>query len=246
MTRSQTASGVSPAGEKSSLMPATFARPSMRSPAAAMTASIASCFVRSPATVTMSASGSSALRASSFSAAMSLAITRPPSRAMREAVALPMPEAAPVTITVLPAKRPEVSFSFQPSDSSSSGISPPLAAAHQVVDDRLGELALAHRDELLQGQASTGGEEFGVGAGLLEECADEGPAVGSFIQSPMVECAVRAMLFLLVRVSQAVRLLIFQCTPEYARKVPRPRSEKARQSVLEAMRRALAADGTRP
>ena len=54
-------------------MPATFASPSMRSPAAATTASIASCFVRSPATVTMSASGSSALKASSFSAAMSLA-----------------------------------------------------------------------------------------------------------------------------------------------------------------------------
>ena len=36
---------------------------------------------------------------------------------------------------------------------------------------------------------------------------------------------------------------MFQCTPLYARMVPRPRSEKARQSVLEAMRRALAADG---
>ena len=36
---------------------------------------------------------------------------------------------------------------------------------------------------------------------------------------------------------------MFQCTPEYARWVPRPRSEKARRSVLDAMRRALAADG---
>ncbi|KJL24423.1 Nucleoid occlusion factor SlmA [Microbacterium oxydans] len=36
---------------------------------------------------------------------------------------------------------------------------------------------------------------------------------------------------------------MFQCTPEYGGWVPRPRSEKARQSVLDAMRRALAADG---
>ena len=105
MTLSHTASVVSLVGEKSSLMPAMFARPSMVSPAAAMTASIASCVVRSPATVVMSASGNSALRASSFSVEMSAAMTRPPSQAMRTAVALPMPDAAPVTMTVLWVKR---------------------------------------------------------------------------------------------------------------------------------------------
>ncbi len=39
---------------------------------------------------------------------MSAAMTRPPSLAIRRAVAWPMPEAAPVTMTVLPANRPVV------------------------------------------------------------------------------------------------------------------------------------------
>ena len=39
---------------------------------------------------------------------MSAAMTRPPSLATRRAVARPMPEPAPVTMTVLPAKRPAV------------------------------------------------------------------------------------------------------------------------------------------
>jgi len=39
---------------------------------------------------------------------MSTAMTRPPSRATRDAVARPMPDAAPVTITVRPSNRPGV------------------------------------------------------------------------------------------------------------------------------------------
>ena len=39
---------------------------------------------------------------------MSAATTRAPSRARRSAVARPMPEPAPVTIAVLPVKRPGV------------------------------------------------------------------------------------------------------------------------------------------
>ncbi len=181
-------------------MPATFASPSMRSPAAASTASIASCVVRSPATVTMSASGSSALRASSFSAAMSLAITRPPSRAMREAVALPMPEAAPVTMTVLPAKRPAVTFSVQPSEASSSGISPLFAARTRSSTTDCGSWPWLMATSCCSGSPSTGVRSSGSAPVCSKRPRMSGPPVGSFIQSPMVECAVRAMLFLLARV----------------------------------------------
>jgi hypothetical protein len=55
-----------------------------------------------------------------------IAMTRPPSRAMRDAVARPIPEAAPVTITVLPVNRTAVSCSFQPVSGSSVGMTPPF------------------------------------------------------------------------------------------------------------------------
>ncbi len=131
MTRSHMASVVSCSGEKSSLMPATLARPSMRAPAAATIASTDSWAVMSPATVTISAAAPrrSAANASSFSAEMSTAITRPPSRATRDAVARPMPLAAPVTMTVLPAKRPGVTFSTQPVGADSPGATPPFACS---------------------------------------------------------------------------------------------------------------------
>jgi hypothetical protein len=48
----------------------------------------------------MSASGSDAANSSRRSEEMSTATTRPPSRAIRDAVARPIPEAAPVTMMV--------------------------------------------------------------------------------------------------------------------------------------------------
>ena len=90
------------------MMPATFASASMRPPAAATTAATVSSVEMSPATGTRSSPAFSATRSSRRSLLMSAAMTRPPSLAMRSAVAWPMPEAAPVTMTVLPANRPVV------------------------------------------------------------------------------------------------------------------------------------------
>ena len=53
-TRSQMASDVSWAGEKSSFTPAMFARPSMRDPAVPTIRSMSACWVMSPATTTTS------------------------------------------------------------------------------------------------------------------------------------------------------------------------------------------------
>lgn len=100
----------------------------MRSPAAATIASTVSCFVMSPAT-RITASPSSARTSSRRSALMSTAITRPPSRATRDAVARPMPDAAPVTTTVLPPNRPGVITSRQPVCSASARATPPLACS---------------------------------------------------------------------------------------------------------------------
>ncbi len=90
----------------SSMIPATLAIASIWSPAASRIAPSAASSVMSAATGTISASANSAAKSSRRSCEMSTAITRPPSRATREAVARPIPEPAPVTMTVLPVNRP--------------------------------------------------------------------------------------------------------------------------------------------
>ena len=108
-------------------MPATFASASILSPAAVTIASMSVCWVMSPVTVTISASGKASRKEVSRSPVTSTAMTRPPSRAMRDAVARPIPEAAPVTITVLPVNRTGVSCSFRPVSGTSVGTTPPFA-----------------------------------------------------------------------------------------------------------------------
>ena len=105
-----------------SMMPATLARPSMRSPAAFTIDSISASLVMSPVTVTMVPSGDACASASSRSAVTSTAITRPPSAMICSAVALPIPDAAPVTMTVFPVNR-----SADAAELDSSGMTPPLA-----------------------------------------------------------------------------------------------------------------------
>ena len=78
----------------------------MRSPAAATISATFASLVMSATSVTMSAPSCSPANSSRRSCDTSTATTRPPSRAMRDAVARPMPEPAPVTMTVLPLKRP--------------------------------------------------------------------------------------------------------------------------------------------
>ena len=85
------------------------------------------CWVMSPVTVTISASRQGLPESGESFGRTSTAMTRPPSRAMRDAVARPIPEAAPVTITVLPVNRPAVTCSFQPVSGSSVGMTPPFA-----------------------------------------------------------------------------------------------------------------------
>jgi hypothetical protein len=84
------------------MIPATLATPWSSPSHAAMTASIVRLSATSPATVLTSDSGSDAFTSSSRSATMSVATTLAPSSASLTAVARPIPEPAPVTMTVFP------------------------------------------------------------------------------------------------------------------------------------------------
>ena len=143
MTRDQTASLTSCSGVMSSMIPATFASPSTRPSAAATIFAIESSEVMSPATAT--APGISATAASRRSCEMSTATTFPPSAATRAATARPIPEPAPVTMTVLPSNRPGVMRSTHGAAiggaGGSSSSSSPSSSAAGAAANALGSLA---------------------------------------------------------------------------------------------------------
>src|SRR5690349_13828495 len=105
MTRSQVSSSISAAGRKPSMMPATLASPCSRPLAAATTALAVAGSAMSPATVATRLPGTASASSARRSSMMSVATTVAPSVAKRTAVARPIPDPAPVTMTVLPAKR---------------------------------------------------------------------------------------------------------------------------------------------
>ena len=103
----------------------------MRSPAAPTISATLASSVMSATRVTMSAPACSPANSSRRSCDTSTAMTRPPSRAMRDAVARPMPEPAPVTMIVLPLNRPW-SMRSTHSGRSTSGV---VSVASAAVDD---------------------------------------------------------------------------------------------------------------
>ena len=104
-TRSQVASSTSPAGRNQSMIPALLTSTSAPpcSPVARTTAVTPSSVARSPATGTTLASSDSAVTSSSSRSALtSAAMMTAPSSARRSVMALPMPDAAPVTMATRP------------------------------------------------------------------------------------------------------------------------------------------------
>ena len=191
MTRSQTASDRSPTGVMSSMIPAMFARASIVSPAASTMAAMPASSVMSAVSETMSEPACSATNSSRRSWLTSTAMTRPPSRATREAVARPMPEPAPVTMTVWPVKRPSLMRSVHSrsgtaeTDASSSpsvlmaGAAVPGGhvagggARDEVVEHLLREGALAQLDETLDREASDGLERIGSLTALRQHVGED-------------------------------------------------------------------------
>ena len=113
-----------------SMMPATFARPSIRSPGGGDDGSDRGVV----GDVTgdgddLQPPGARRRTRRDARCETSTAITRPPSRATRDAVARPIPEPAPVTMTVFPANRPWVSCSAQAGASTTAATGAAGAAA---------------------------------------------------------------------------------------------------------------------
>ena len=184
--------GQSPTGVMSSMIPAMLARPSIVSPAASMMRAMPSSSVMSAVSATTSAPACSATNSSRRSWLTSTAITRPPSRATRDAVARPMPEPAPVTMTVWPVKRPSLMRSVHSrsgtaaTDASSS---PSVLTAErrgprpqarrrrrrgdELVEHLLREGAAAHLDQALDGEAADGLEHLRRLAALREHVGED-------------------------------------------------------------------------
>ena len=108
MTRDHTSSVTSCIGAMASMIPAMFARQETADPTSATISRTADSSVMSATFVVTSKSARERRRSSRREAEISTAMTRPPSRATLAAVARPMPDPAPVTMTVFPEKRPGV------------------------------------------------------------------------------------------------------------------------------------------
>ncbi len=187
MTRSQTASLVSCAGEKSSLMPATFARASIRPSAAATIASTSACAVMSAAHRDYPETGVARHE-----------LVEPLRRDVDGDDAATLPGDAG-------GGRPADAGSGTGHDDRAAGEASgrhPLGPAgglglggkysvvrgeHQLVDHRLRHLPVADSDELLQGESAQRGEHLLLRPALLEQRAHERPAL--WVGEPLADRA---------------------------------------------------------
>ena len=115
-----------------------------------------------------------------MAAASCSATTRPPSRAMRDAVAptdarrRPGDGDRPPRETVRHDRLERAGLIL----GGGLGHLPVVGGADEIVDDRLRQLSLAHRDEWLQRQPSGRRQRRRVLPGLLQEVAQQRPALG--------------------------------------------------------------------
>ena len=185
----------------SSMMPATLASASIWPPAAATIAAtrgVVGDVRRPPARCRRRRARPRSRRGAPGE--MSTAITRPPSRATLDAVARPMPEPAPVTITVWPVNRPGSMRSTH--SGRSTGAGPDAAGcgwrrgvrrircagghrnvagrgpAHEVVDQLGRNAPLLSLTRRLSASRRTGLKHVGALAGLGEQVAQDRAAGG--------------------------------------------------------------------